>query len=100
FRKVRFELGRYCRFKILIRLCVAVRSNVRRGGRQKVSRINEVGEARLPVNLNNGHQVQTQECKVSEVVAGQRFALQMRMHTSKPSEAARGCTGTAEVGHL
>src|SRR5690606_18570118 len=78
----------------------AVRSNVRRGGRQKVSRINEVGEARLPVNLNNGHQVQTQECKVSEVVAGQRFALQMRVHTSKPAEAAGGGTGTAEVGHL
>jgi hypothetical protein len=62
--------------------------------------MDQVREARLTIHLNDRHQIEAKQCKVSQIVLGQFLALQVRMDAAKAPKTAGCGTGTAEIRHF
>jgi len=62
--------------------------------------INESGKSSIRIHVNRGHQIQTQESKIGEVILCKLLAAEMRVNTSQTAETAGRNADSFEIRKL
>jgi hypothetical protein len=62
--------------------------------------MDESGESRIRIHVNRGHQIQTQESKIGQVILCKLLAAKMRVNTSQTAETAGRNADSLEIRKL
>jgi hypothetical protein len=65
-----------------------------------MSRADEAGQTRPPIDIHRDHQIETQEREVGEVVLRQLFAAQVRVDAAQSAKAVFGDACSFQVGEF